>query len=347
MTNKFGAQVLGVHGAELPRFAGHPKDQFYWTMQKSYNAEPNCQSLNLYKQNVKYWAENDKVKLADTEGVEAPIDPFKTEYHQQKSKFNLAGKVNLENHWEYNKCIGDPEFKRKWEPEAHQCWSQVEKSLRCEGIDRPHRTMEKLVVHAKEADVADLEREKLTEEVLIRQAPRSLQTEVAQMIQTEKMIEASMQIGKGTRASASNNESQAQSKEERTRMQKDASGSGTQKQGEQKASQQGIADQEHTKKENNAMLATMYITAPGKGSLMQRMASPNQQTIKKGGPGSNFGNTLMTTMAGTKNAAEMSMNSSQGSMMNTQRFMATHHSSPFRDSIIRGMVTGVGLLGKK
>ena len=26
MTNKFGAQVLGVHGAELPKFAGHPKD---------------------------------------------------------------------------------------------------------------------------------------------------------------------------------------------------------------------------------------------------------------------------------------------------------------------------------
>ena len=32
MTNKFGAQVLGVHGAELPKFAGHPTDQFYWTM---------------------------------------------------------------------------------------------------------------------------------------------------------------------------------------------------------------------------------------------------------------------------------------------------------------------------
>lgn len=31
-TVKFGDQVLGVHGAELPKFAGHPKDQFYWTM---------------------------------------------------------------------------------------------------------------------------------------------------------------------------------------------------------------------------------------------------------------------------------------------------------------------------
>lgn len=32
MTRKFGAQVLGVHGAELPKFAGHPSDQFYWTL---------------------------------------------------------------------------------------------------------------------------------------------------------------------------------------------------------------------------------------------------------------------------------------------------------------------------
>jgi len=32
MTAKFGNQVLGVHGAELPKFAGHPDEQFYWTM---------------------------------------------------------------------------------------------------------------------------------------------------------------------------------------------------------------------------------------------------------------------------------------------------------------------------
>jgi hypothetical protein len=90
----------------------------------------------------------------------------------------------------------------------------------------------------------------------------------------------------------------------------------------------------------------MQMTIPGKGSLMQRMANPNTQTVKKGGPGSNFGNTLMTTMANTgKNPGDMSMNSSQGSMMHTQRFQATHHSSPFRESIVRGMVTGVGLLG--
>jgi len=32
MTAKFGNQVLGVHGAELPKFQGNAKDQFYWTL---------------------------------------------------------------------------------------------------------------------------------------------------------------------------------------------------------------------------------------------------------------------------------------------------------------------------
>lgn len=108
-----------------------------------------------------------------------------------------------------------------------------------------------------------------------------------------------------------------------------------------------MADTDANKKtENNTVMASMYITNPGKGSLMQRMANPNTQTLKH--PGSTFGNTMMTTMANTgKNAGDMSMNSSQGSMMHTQRFQATHHSSPFRESIVRGMVTGVGLLGNK
>ena len=78
MTEKFGDQVLGVHGAELPKFQGSEKEQFYWTLQKSYNANPRCQSLNLLKQDNKYWAVNDQMKLADTTGMKAEVDPFKT-----------------------------------------------------------------------------------------------------------------------------------------------------------------------------------------------------------------------------------------------------------------------------
>lgn len=112
-------------------------------MQKSFNDKPNCQSLNLYQQKVKIWANNDTMKLADTEGNDGPVDPFKTEYHQKQSKFNIANKPNLETHWKGNDKIGDPEFKRKWEPD--QRWSQVEKSLRCEGVDRAYRTVAKHV----------------------------------------------------------------------------------------------------------------------------------------------------------------------------------------------------------
>lgn len=120
------------------------------------------------------------MKLVDTTGEQGPVDPFKTEYHKKKSKFNIANKVNLEQHWKHNDVIGDPEFKNKWEP--IQRWSHIEKSLRCEGPDRDYRTIQKIYEYAKADEVQDIEREKLMEEVVIRQAPRSLQQEVAQMI---------------------------------------------------------------------------------------------------------------------------------------------------------------------
>ena len=134
-------------------------------------------------------------------------------------------------------------------------------------------------------------------------------------------------------------------------MSKETSASGTVK-GENKGSQPQMADAETQKKKADAnnLLATMYITNPGQGSLMQRMASPSAQAQKKNATNSTFGNTMMTTMANTKQpagAGETSMNSSQGSMIETRRFPGTLHASPFRETIQRGMVTGVGLLGRK
>ena len=129
MTKKFGNQVLGVHGAELPKFAGDKNDQYYWTYQKSYNKAPRCQSLNLLKQETKYWANNDEVKLADTTGLEAPIDPFKTVYQAKKSKFNIANKVTLENHWPNSDKIGDPELIKGWKPNLK--WSEKESNYKC------------------------------------------------------------------------------------------------------------------------------------------------------------------------------------------------------------------------
>ena len=78
MTMKFGDQVLGVHGQELPKFADNEKDQYYWKMQRGYNASPEIQSQNRLQQTQKIWAADDKVKLSDAIEGPAPIDPFKT-----------------------------------------------------------------------------------------------------------------------------------------------------------------------------------------------------------------------------------------------------------------------------
>jgi len=122
-------------------------------MQKSFNPNPRCQSLNLLKQEQKYWAVNDKMKLADTTGEEGPIDPFKTCYVPKKSKFLISEKVNIVNHWRNSNCIGDPEFKKGWR--ADDKWSQREGALRCQGKDRPYRTFEKIINHAKARDEDD------------------------------------------------------------------------------------------------------------------------------------------------------------------------------------------------
>ena len=90
----------------------------------------------------------------------------------------------------------------------------------------------------------------------------------------------------------------------------------------------------------NNVMATMYLQT-GKSSLMQRMASPRGgvaipvstkgDKIMKNGAGSTMHSNQASTMAATQTL--------HGTMRNT-------NSSPFRDTIARGMVTGVGLLGK-
>jgi len=193
MTEKFGNQILGVHGAELPKFAGHNSDQFYWTMQKSYKRSPRCQSLNMLQQTNKFWAKNDSVRIADTTGLEAPVDPLKTTYLPKKSKFHVSNKVANENHWAPTDKTGDAELKKGWMPLLK--WSEKDRGYKCEGADRQFRTFAKIVDHAQQYDKMDDERDKKREEVIIKQAPRSLQVELAQKIQNEKLAEEKMRIG--------------------------------------------------------------------------------------------------------------------------------------------------------
>ena len=66
---------------------------------------------------------------------------------------------------------------------------------------------------------------------------------------------------------------------------------------------------------------------------------------KKEGPG-NFGNTMMSTMAGTGIPGGGQSSGSIPSMINESTIKHGQFSSPFKESIARGMLTGVGLLGK-
>jgi hypothetical protein len=129
------------------------------------------------QQQYKYWANLDHVKLADATGLEAPIDPFKTVHEPKKSKFNIANKVQLENHWKNSTKVGDPELVNGWKPNLK--WSEKEAKLRCDGPDRTFRTMDKVIAHARKKDNLEAEREIKMEETIIKQAPRSLQMDVA------------------------------------------------------------------------------------------------------------------------------------------------------------------------
>ena len=95
------------------------------------------------------------------------------------------------------------------------------------------------------------------------------------------------------------------------------------------------------------MIKTIFHTTQ-KGSLMQRMASPAVPADKMNKLGATAGSMGMgSTMAGTKKE----MTGTSGSLGNTMNMSKIKsfggtHTSPFRETVARGMLTGVGLLGK-
>lgn len=118
------------------------------------------------------------MKLSDTIGDNGPVDPFKMENVRKISNAEIPLKPNNESYWLPSDQIGDPEFKNKWLPIVK--WSQQEASFKCQGLDRFRRTFELIVDHAKETEKNNIEKEKQMEEVIIKQAPRMLQNELAQ-----------------------------------------------------------------------------------------------------------------------------------------------------------------------
>jgi hypothetical protein len=88
-------------------------------------------------------------------------------------------------------------------------------------------------------------------------------------------------------------------------------------------------DKPESKEETPNVISSMF-SQTGKGSLMQRMGSPIPAEKSK-------------ILSDTMNMGSTMAGSSMG--QSKYRFNATH-TSPFRETVARGMVTGVGLLGK-
>lgn len=106
------------------------------------------------------------MKMSDATDQLGPQDPLKLEYHKKKSKYNITNKVNEENHWDLGDCISDPEVQRGWKPQMR--WTEEEKNYRCQGIDRPFRTFDKIDYHYRKGEATDADRERKMEELIIK-----------------------------------------------------------------------------------------------------------------------------------------------------------------------------------
>ena len=134
------------------------------------------------------------MKIAENTDEPGPVDQFKEKYYPQSAKrFEVSDKVPNINHWKFSDKVGDPEMKNGWKPNLK--WSDKEAFFKCQGQDRAFRTFEKIIDTSKQNEVRDAIREKELEELLIKQAPRSLQMELKQQIENEKKREMSLKIG--------------------------------------------------------------------------------------------------------------------------------------------------------
>lgn len=62
------------------------------------------------KENSKFWAKNDDIRLADVQQTNAPVDPFKTQFAPKQQKNEVASKVHTINHWQkdQDEQVSDP-----------------------------------------------------------------------------------------------------------------------------------------------------------------------------------------------------------------------------------------------
>lgn len=157
MLSKFGNVTVGIHGQELPKFA-ETEDSKYWWKLKNNKPTPTNQSLAQYKQNMKYWARDDQILLADVNTEPAPIDQFKVEHVPQKKKLDIPDKVNHVMHCAAGDLQELSEHQRGYQPKVR--WTENVKDMH-KGGDRYYGA---IVTKAYQAEKDAVERERKLDE---------------------------------------------------------------------------------------------------------------------------------------------------------------------------------------
>lgn len=112
---------------------------------------------------MKYWAEDDVIRLHDVEDYAPPVDDFKKEHVPQSNrKFQVHDKVTNISHWKNSDKCSDVQFKQGFKPNLK--WSDQQQFFLCVGKNKNYRTFDKLInnqiVRNKEDEIKEIEMEK-------------------------------------------------------------------------------------------------------------------------------------------------------------------------------------------
>lgn len=119
---KFGNVAIGIHGKELPKY--HQSMAEWWKNKRGFNDNPKETSLLRLRQNMKYWAKQDKILLSDYEYELPPADDFKKTHVKQSRKNKIAEnpvKINRKSKKEYTMMGGTSE-----KPQRNYRWTSIE-----------------------------------------------------------------------------------------------------------------------------------------------------------------------------------------------------------------------------
>lgn len=144
MTQKFGNVTIGIHGQELPKFNDDSNSKEWWKFAQTYTQNPRFESSLYMKEDQKYWAKNDQMKLSDVQEGQGPQDKFKETHVNREYKNNVVNKVQQVTHWQ---DVNQKSIQFKEGYKKQQKWTEAEKFQRCQ---LEERLFDKIVKEATE-----------------------------------------------------------------------------------------------------------------------------------------------------------------------------------------------------